>query len=150
MRHAYFWRMSTPLIVTQLLLKRAEIEAQIKSIEDRLGQARADLLHVAATVRLFDPTAIDRPATVYHGATKAMRRSDLFALCKAALEASPEPLCTRQLARHVITAEGWDSDDHRLRLAITHKVGLMMKRFEKRGTVRSVGTRERATLWRLL
>ena len=142
--------MSTPLIVTQLLLKRAEIEAQIKSIEDRLGEARADLLHVAATVRLFDPTAIDRPATVYHGATKAMRRSDLFALCKAALEASPEPLCTRQLARHVITAEGWDSDDHRLRLAITHKVGLMMKRLEKRGTVRSVGTRERATLWRLL
>ena len=66
--------MSTPLIVTQLLLKRAEIEAQITSLEDRLGQARADLLHVAATVRLFDPTAIDRPATVYHGATKVMRQ----------------------------------------------------------------------------
>ena len=43
-----------------------------------------------------------------------MRRSDLFALCKAALEASPEPLCTRYLARHVITAEGWDGDDARL------------------------------------
>ena len=74
MWHAYLKGMSTPLIVTQLLLKRAEIEAQIKSLEDRLGQARADLLHVAATVRLFNPTAIDRPTTVYHGATKAMRR----------------------------------------------------------------------------
>lgn len=142
--------MSTPVIVTQLLLKRAEIEAQIKSLEDRLGQARADLLHVAATVRLFDPTAIDRPATVYHGATKVMRRSDVFALCKAALEASPEPLCTRQLARHVITAEGWDSDDARLRLAIAHKVGAAMKRMSLRGAVRKVGERQRATVWRLV
>ena len=50
--------MSMPLIVAQVLLRRAEIEAQIKSLENCLGQARADLLHVAATVRLFDPTAI--------------------------------------------------------------------------------------------
>ncbi len=141
--------MSQPLIVTQLLLKRAEIEAQIKSLENRLGQARADLFHVAATVRLFDPTAIDRPATVYHGAAKAMRRSDLFALCKAALEASAEPLDTRQLARHVITAEGWDTDDRRLAVAIGHKVGAMMGRLEMRGAVRKAGTRDRAMLWRL-
>ena len=141
--------MSTSLIVTQLLLKRGEIEAQIKSLEDRLGQARADLLHVAATVRLFDPTAIDRPATVYHGATKAMRRSDLFALCKVALEAAVEPLDTRQLARHVITAEGWDMDDTRLRLAISNKVGATMKRMSLRGAVRKVGERQKASVWRL-
>lgn len=142
--------MSTSLIVTQLLLKRAEIEAQIKSLEDRLGQARADLLHVSATVRLFDPTAIDRPATVYHGATKALRRSDLFALCKAALQASPEPLCTRQPARHVITAEGWDGDDARLRLAISHKVGATMKRMSLRGAVKKVGERQKASVWLLM
>lgn len=97
--------MTQPLIVTQLLLERAEIEVQIKSLEDRLGQARADLLHVAATVRLFDPTAIDRPATVNHSATKAMLRAEVFALCKANLEAAVDPLDTRQLARHVITTD---------------------------------------------
>ena len=141
--------MTQPLIVTQLLLKRAEIETQIKSLEARIGQARADLLHVAATVRLFDPTAIDSPATVYHGATKAMKRSDLFALCKAALEASPEPLDTRQLARHVITAENWDGDDRRLSLTVTHKVGTMMSRFEQRRMVQKVGERQRAAVWQL-
>lgn len=98
--------MSTPQIVTQLLLKKAEIEAQIDSLNDRLAQAKADLFHVVGTVRLFDPSAVDRPATAYQGVSKAMNRSDLFALCKAALEASPEPLDTRQLARHAITAEG--------------------------------------------
>ena len=143
--------MSTPLIVTQLLLKRAEIEAQIDSLNARLSEARADLLHVVAVVRLYDPAAAEgRPAGAYHGATKAMKRSNLFALCKAALEASPEPLDTRQLARHVITAEGWDTDDRRLAVAIAHKVGAMMGRFERRGAVQKAGSRQRATLWQLL
>ncbi len=101
-------------------------------------------------VRLYDPAAAEgRPAAAYHGATKAMKRSDLFALCKAALEASAEPLDTRQLARHVITAEGWDTDDRRLALAVAHKVGAMMGRFERRGAVQKAGARDRATLWRL-
>ena len=59
-------------------------------------------------------------------------------------------LCTRQLARHVITAEGWDGDDARLRLAIAHKVGAAMKRMSLRGAVRKVGERQRATVWRLV
>ena len=142
--------MNTPLIVTQLLFKKGEIEAQIEDLNARLAEARADLLHVIAVVKLYDSLAgVDRPATAYHGATKAMRRADLFDLCKAALEASADPLCTRQLARHVITAEGWDTDDRRLRLAVAHKVGSMMARFERRGIVQNAGQRQRATLWRL-
>ena len=141
--------MSTPLIVTQLLLKKAEIEVQIESLNARLTQAKADLLHLGAVVKLFDPTAVSGPATAYHGVAKAMKREDLFDLCKAALEASPEPLCTRQLARHVITAEGWDADDGRLRLSVVHKVGTLMTRFAQRGLVQKVGERERAGLWRL-
>ena len=126
--------MTQPLIPSQLRSKQAEIEAQIASLNDHLAEATADLVHIAATIRLFDPTAADRPATVYRDATKAMQRSDFFALCKAALEALPEPLCTRQLALHVITAEGWDTDDTRLRIAIAHKLG----------------ERQRASMWLLL
>lgn len=141
--------MTQPLIVTQLRAKQVEIETQIASLNDRLAEATADLVHVAATIRLFDPTAADKPATVYHDATKAMRRSDFFALCKAALGASPEPLCTRQLAHHIIRLKGWDADDRRLSLGITHKVGQVMMRFERRGAVFKVGTRDRATVWKL-
>ncbi len=142
--------MSTLQIVIQLLLKRAEIEAQIDSLNDRLSEARADLLHVVAVVRLYDPAAAEgRPAGAYHGATKATKRSDPFTLCKAALESPAEPLDTRQIARHVITAEGWDTDDRRLAIAIGHKVGAMMGRLEARGAVRKAGTRDRAALWRL-
>ena len=101
-------------------------------------------------VKLFDPMAVGGPATAYYGVSKALRRTDLFDLCKAALQASAEPLCSRQFARHVITAEGWDADDRRLKLTITHRVGAMMTRFERRGVVRKVGERQRAGLWRLV
>ncbi len=141
--------MTQPLIVSQLRAKQAEIEAQIGDLNRRLADAKADLFHLAATVKLFDPTAAEKPATVYHAATKTLKRADLFELCKAALEASPEPLDTRQLARYVIDSQAWDVEDRRLRLTMAHKVGLMMSRFEQRGLVRGVGSRGRATVWGL-
>ncbi len=149
MQHVYLEGMTQPLIVSQLRAKQAEIEAQIVSLTTSLADARSDLIHVAAIIRIFDPRATDKPATAYRSATKLMKRSEMFALCKAALEASPEPLDTRQLARHVITTEAWDTEDRRLWLTITHKVGLMLARFEKRGIVARVGTRDKATVWRL-
>ena len=138
------------IVVTQLLLKKAAVEAQVVSLTERLAEAKADLFHVSAAVRLFDPSIIDRPATVYHGVAKAMRRSDLFDVCRAALEASPEPLDTRQLARAVITAEGWDTDDHRLRLAMAHKIGSHASPASSvAGSCAKAGSRQRATLWRM-
>ena len=136
-------------VVSQLLLKMAEVEAQIESLNGRLAEAKTDLGHVVGAVRLFDPTAIVGPATAYHGVTKTLRRPDLFALCRAALDASPEPLCTRQLALHVVTSQGWDGDDRRLKLSMALKVGTMMARFERRGIVEKVGIRDGASLWRL-
>lgn len=141
--------MSEPLILSQLRAKQAEVEAQIESLTARIAEAKSDLIHLAATMRLFDPAACDRPATVYHCATKALRRTEMFALCRAAMEASEEPLDTRQLARHVVEAEGWDVEDRRLRLTVAHKVGLMMGRMERRRLVERVGERDRATVWRV-
>ena len=125
------------------------MEAQIDSLNGRLAEAKADLMHVVGAVRLFDPTAAGRPATAYHGVTKTLRRSEMFALCRDALEAAGEPLDTCQLSRHVITSRGWDGDDKRLALAMAHKVGAMMSRFEKRGIVEKVGLNDKASLWRL-
>ena len=101
-------------------------------------------------MRLFDPAAADvGPVTAYLGLTKALKRSDMFALCKAAMDASAKPLSTRELARHVITAQGWDHGDRRLALTMTHKVGTMMPRFDRRGIVDKVGLRDGSSLWRL-
>ena len=109
-------------VVSSLLAKKAEVEAQIDSLNGRLAEAKMDLGHVVGAVRLFDPTAIVGPASAYHSVTKTLKRSELFALCRAALIESPEPLCTRQLALHVITTQGWDADDRRLKLSMALNV----------------------------
>jgi len=85
----------------------------------------------------------------YQGATKFMRRPELLTHCKTALEASHEALSTRELARHVISAEGWDAEDRRLRITVAHRIATMMTRYERRGLVRNEGLREGVTLWRL-
>jgi uncharacterized coiled-coil protein SlyX len=94
--------MTEPLILTTLRSKQAELEKHIDGLNARLTDARADLIHLAATLRIFDPSAADdRPATAYQGATKFIRRPELFAHCKTALGASHEALSTRELARAV-------------------------------------------------
>ena len=142
--------MTEPLILTMLRAKQADVEQHIDGLNARLANARRDLLHLAATIKLFDPAAADdTPALGYHGSTKALKRSELFDRCKTALTASSEPLSTRELAQHVITAEGWDYEDRDLRLTVAHRIGCMMGRFERRHVVLNAGTKSGATLWRL-
>ena len=43
-------------VVSALVDKRAELAGQIVRIEQQLGQFRADLIHIDATIRLFAPT----------------------------------------------------------------------------------------------
>ena len=137
-------------ILSGLKAKRTEIERQIAGMASRIADARADLLHVSAVIRIFDPKASDdKPAPGYLNTTKIMPRSKVFETCRDALRASAEPLDTRELARHIIRTEGWDIEDRRLRLAIAHRVGATLARFALRGAVVKVGERDKASLWRV-
>ena len=60
----------------------------------------------------------------------------------------PETSLHAPARAHVITTEGWDADDGRLRLSVVHKVGTLTTRFVQRGLVQKVGERQRAELWR--
>ena len=46
--------MAEPLIITTLRTKRDQIEGLIAHLENRLKEARTDLAHVNATLRLFE------------------------------------------------------------------------------------------------
>jgi hypothetical protein len=58
-------------VVSALVDKRAEIAGQITRFEQQLGQFRADLTHVDATIRLFAPDLT--PDTI---PAKVIRRSE--------------------------------------------------------------------------
>jgi hypothetical protein len=60
-------------VVSALVNKRAEIAGMIARTEQQLGQFRADLVHLDATIRLFAPGM--EPKTI---PAKRIRQSDLW------------------------------------------------------------------------
>jgi hypothetical protein len=54
--------MAQSVIINGLIDKRAELSALITDLEERTHQARADLAHIDARLRLFDPQAV--PASI--------------------------------------------------------------------------------------
>src|SRR4051812_3426023 len=101
--------MADPLVITTLHATRAGIENTIATVEDRLEQARADLAHVNATIRLFELRDTG-PAHVraYMSLNRVFARGELRKLCKEALTAAGRPLTTRELTDYVIQSKGLD------------------------------------------
>src|SRR3954452_4876767 len=110
--------MAEPHILTGLRSKQAELESAIAYLEGKLDEARRDLAHVNAVIRLYevgpDPQL---PFPAHVSLNRLFRHGEMFALCKATLQATGEPMTTRELAMSVIRAEGWDEQDKVLRSA---------------------------------
>ena len=49
--------MSNAYVISGLTVKRAEVSGTIADLQERIRQERANLAHIDATLRLFDPDA---------------------------------------------------------------------------------------------
>jgi hypothetical protein len=138
-------------ILTTLRRKQAEIEKHIKDSEKRLAQARHDLAHVNATIRLFEvgDQALQFPA--YVRLSTVFKRGELMRLCQEALQAAPEGTATtRELAVWIIAHKGWDTGDKALAVSVVHSVvTTLSERKRRKGTVELLGKRGGVNLWRL-
>jgi len=97
-------------VVSALVNKRAEIAGMIARTEQQLGQFRADLVHLDATLRLFAPDL--EPKTI---PAKKIRQADLWfeqgELSRRVLDAlrrAGEPIRAPDLVRAVIIDKGLD------------------------------------------
>ncbi len=79
--------MADPQIVNTLRNKRDQIERAIKAYEKQITDARADLSHINATLRLFEVGGERTQFPVHMGLARLFKRGELFGLCKMALEA---------------------------------------------------------------
>ena len=100
-------------VVSALTNKRAEIAGMIARAQQQLGQFRADLVHLDATIRLFVP-AIE-PETI---PPKRIRQSDLWfepgGLSRRVLDAlrrAGAPIRAPDLVRAVMIDTGLDPAD---------------------------------------
>ena len=118
--------MAEPHVVAALRDKRAELSGTIVDLEKRLGQHRADLLHVDAVLRLFAPDL--EPAAI---GPKAVRRGngwfrpgELARLVLDVLRTAPAPLSIREITGQVMQRHGLEPPDartaERLRKLVTN------------------------------
>lgn len=140
--------MSNPNVLKTLHRKRDDIENAIVTYEKRLAEARTNLAHVNATIRLFESATAPADVRVYQDIHRLFRRGELVTLCKAAL-AERGPLDTRELSAHVVRAKGFDEADKELRKAIAYKIVQALRMQLKRGAIGEEGKRNNVWVWRL-
>jgi len=134
--------------VTTLTRKRQQIAASIKLYDRQLRQARSDLAHVEATIRIF--AASERPADIarYVDCYRLFKRGEPWAICSAAL-AKRGPLDTRELAYALMAAKGMDTGDTVLAKGLTNRLIHSLRMQEHRKRVLRDGKRKGVTVWRL-
>jgi len=137
-------------VVSALVNKRAEIAGMITRTEQQLGQFRADLVHLDATIRLFAPEM--EPKTI---PAKRIRQSDLWfeqgELSRRVLDAllrAGEPIRAPNLVRAVMIDKGLDPADRPSFVRVQWKVRDTLNRLNKRGLLASDGAGH-GVLWRI-
>ena len=117
--------MTEMLAITTLRTKRAEIADALEGLGRQVEQRRTDLMHVDATLRLFDPDAEVAPGPK----GPARKRNDWFqpGECRRrihdVLRDAVVPVTTRAIIEAVMVAKSLPADDSRARELI-HKTVL--------------------------
>lgn len=139
--------MADPQIVTTLRRKRDELESLIAAYEKKIEAAHYDLMHVNATLRLFELNGDAEPFPVHMDIRRLFKRGEIFRICQEALAESQDGLDTRELALAVIRARGLDDRDAVLRKAVALKIVTTLGMRAKRGQVAGGSRRRGVRVW---
>lgn len=139
--------MADPHILSTLRSKQAELEDLIAAYEKKIEAARFDLMHVNATLRLFEMNGEAEPFPVHMALNRVLKRGEVAKICLAALAEAKDGMDTRELAIAVIRAKGMDERDAVLRKAVALKIVSTLGMRAKRGQVASAGRRKGVRVW---
>jgi hypothetical protein len=109
--------MSEPHVIAALRRKRSELGGVVSQLEQRLVKHRADLAHLDATMRLFDPDI--RPQEIRPRQQRAhsvwFRPGECLRLIYDELRDAPQPVTTRELAVRRMRVKAMPTNDDRCR-----------------------------------
>ena len=136
--------MADPLVVQSLREMRAEILGRIATYEAQIAQAKHDLAHLNATLRLFtEPDEQRARYLVSHGFFK---KGEIAGTCVRHLDADGE-MTTRELAERVMAARELDITEATLRNSVVFKVVQALRHAKRRRLVRMVEKRKGMCVW---
>jgi hypothetical protein len=134
--------------VTTLRSKRDEIAASVRLYERQLEQAKADLQHVLAAIRIFEASGDPNDATRYMDVHRLFRRGETWAICREAL-ATKGPMTTKELVTVLMKARKLPDGDRVMNRALGQKLVNSLGKQELRGKLLRDGKRKGVVIWRL-
>ena len=136
--------MAESLVIQSLKEKRAEIHGRITAYQAQIAQAKHDLAHINAVIRLFSDPAHQRARyLVSHGFFK---KGEIADICIRHLEVDGE-MTTRALAERVMVERKLDVSDTTLRNSVVFKVVQALRHAKRRRLVRMVEKRKGMCVW---
>jgi hypothetical protein len=136
--------MADLLVVQSLRDMRAEILGRIAAYEAQIAQAKHDLAHLNATLRLFtEPEKQRARYLVSHGFFK---KGEIADICVGHLGVDGA-MTTRELAERVMAARKLDVADATLRNSVVFKVVQALRHAKRRRLVRMVEKRKGVCVW---
>jgi hypothetical protein len=116
--------MAEPHVIGALRNKRSELAGMMNQLEQRLVRHRADLTHLDATMRLFDPDI--QPDAIRPKRQRArsawFRPRECLRLIYDQLREAPRPLTTRELTDRIMRVKAIQTADDRDRALIQKTV----------------------------
>lgn len=128
-----------PNVLHALTRKRAEVAGQIEHNQLQLRHLIAELDHLDATIRIFNP-AIDigairaKPVPPRHAAFKGEVTRVVF----RTLRDAREPITSRDIAHRLMTERGLNPDDRELSVIMVKRVCACLRVQKMKGLVRNV------------
>src|SRR5271165_923573 len=139
--------MSEIRTVTTLKSKRDEILLSLRLYDERIKQARADLAHINAAIKIFEASGDPKEMGRYVDTHRLMRRGEPIEICKQALANGPKS--TRELALAVMQAKDLDTGDKVLAKAVAAQLIHSLRMQALRGRIVRDGKKGAALVWRL-
>jgi hypothetical protein len=140
--------MSEIRTVTTLRRKRDEIAASVRLYERQLEQAKADLAHVLAAIRIFEASGDPKDATRYMDIHRLFKRGETWAICREAL-AAKGAMTTKDLVDELMKARKLPTGDRVLNRALGMKLVNALGKQELRGKLQRQGKSKGVVIWRL-
>lgn len=131
----------TDHVLAGLVKRRAEFAAKAKEADTMLRQLLTDIEHLDGAIRLYEPGYRARTVIRRHERMSTLR------VALAALREASAPMTLREIARHVVAANGQDAADEALVNTTIERVRTALLRQQKVGIVRSKQGCGQIVLW---
>jgi hypothetical protein len=138
-----------PVAVNALRNKRAQIAGMIAMHEGEARQLRAELIHIDAVLRLFDPETDPEGLPISKAFPRRMAYFAKGEVSRRVYDALREgTTAANELAEAAMTEKGISEDDRHVRRDFVNRFHNMLHHMRRRGQTEKIGNRK-GVRWKL-